>query len=131
MSSHSFYTKKANLKYFEKSKIKNNKIPHELYTSIKIDDYFISICEKGRWKTSGFTVICLLLNYLNIIDSLTLFGLDFNFNSYDNNYSKSNKLGQCHSMGAERDLFKKMYLKFKDSNKIHIHDKDFLKYILE
>tara|TARA_B110000305_G_C19346842_1_gene592183 strand:- start:155 stop:787 length:633 start_codon:yes stop_codon:yes gene_type:complete len=127
MASHSFDNHRDNLYHFKQSQIQNCEIHHELFLHNSIDEYFVNLLKSKPWKTSGFNVMCLLLNNLNNIHSLTLFGIDFNYYSYNKNYRDIGVVG--HDMKHERELFKKMYFKFKDSNKIHINDKGFLEYI--
>lgn len=128
IAAHNFDNYPENKKKFEQSKKQYHEIPHQLYPYNSLDEYFHTKCEYRNWKTSGFFTVCLLLNNLNIVHSLTIFGVDFCFNSYNSDYGVVN-MGP-HNMEREVKLFKEMFLKFKDTNKIHIHDKKFLKYLL-
>lgn len=129
IAAHSFNNFPVNNRCFEHSKKQYSVIPHELYPYDSLDEYFRTKCNNGRWKSSGFFLICLLLNNIDIVHSLTLFGVDFCFNSYSPDYGIIS-IGP-HNMDKEVKLFMEMYDKFKGSNKIHIHDKEFLKYLLK
>ena len=60
--------------------------------------------KKGNWKTTRYQVLTLLIDKIDIIKELNIFGLDLCFNNYNFMYSKNNKpIG--HDM-VELSLFK-------------------------
>ena len=86
-----------------------------------------------KHKTTGFKVICLLFQNIHRMKQLNIFGLDFCYNKYYEQYNKSNRkydLTPGHKMDDELFLFKELYQKFKGNKKVIIHDEEFLNYLI-
>lgn len=111
---------------YNKSKSIFTDIPHELFPFEAMDPFLKDKCNKGGWKTSGFFILCLLFNHLNLMNSLTLFGVDFCFNEYLEKYQI---FYNPHNFTMEREYFKEIYSKYKHLNKIHIHDQKFFAFL--
>lgn len=105
-----------------------DKITHEYFPKNELSIDMKKIINKDCWKSSGFWMICLLLNKINIIKQLNIFGLDFLFHKYNKKYNSRNNTS-CHNMNSELSLFKELFQKYKDNKKLVIHDKEFLDYL--
>ena len=104
-------------------------IKHEEYPEKDIPSQLNQIIDNGKMKTSGFCVIFLLIHYIDLMESLTIFGIDFCFNKYNPKYNYWHFSG--HSFDEELILFKKLITNLceKKKQKIIIKDEQFLKYL--
>ena len=125
---HSFSKHPNNTKKLQKSKKIYNKIPHEYYPEEELSLDIKKIINSYCWKTTGFWIICLLFNKINIMKQLNIFGIDFCYNRYNIKYNSRNFPG-CHKFDIELRLFKELFQKCKEKKKIIFHDKNFFKYL--
>ena len=117
-----------NKRYFKKSKSVNSTINHEHYPNEELSSEIQNFKKRGRRKTTGFHVITLLLDNIDIIQELNIFGIDFCFRRYNLKYNRKN-ITPTHNMSSELSLFKELFQKYKDNKKLIIHDKEFLNYL--
>jgi hypothetical protein len=113
---------------FKKSEKIYHKIPHEYYPEDELSSYVKNVIIKDSWKTTGFWIVCFLLDKINLIKKLSIFGIDFCFNKYNNKYNGSNQT-PGHDMNIELSSFRELFHKYNSSKKIIIYDKIFLKYL--
>ena len=130
VGSHPFQTFPYNKQSFQISKKKYNNIPHQDFPEELLSVNILKLINDNIWKTSGFWVICLLLDKIDIMKQLNIFGIDFCFNDYNLIYNKNN-ITPSHNMKKELYLFKELLKNYKRNEKVVIHDKDFLKYLNE
>ena len=126
---HDFRRFKDNRKNFKRSKKKYNNIIHEYYPNSIPKGIIKDYIRRGRHKSTGFWIIGLLFQKLDIIKQLNIFGLDFKFNKYNKTYNSSNSTWY-HRFDKELKLFIKLYHKLYNGQNIIIHDKKFLEYVI-
>lgn len=131
VSSHLFQKSSCNKQSFQKSKKKYNNIPHQDFPEELLSVNIKKLINDDIWKTSGFRVICLLLDKIDIMKQLNIFGIDFCFNKYNLIYNKTNTIPPSHNIKKELYLFKELFKNYKNNKKVVIHDKDFLTYLNE
>ena len=133
------YKSKRNYKKMKRNSILSSQkiysnISHEYYEEYKLDDDIKNLMNKlHKHKTTGFKVICLLFQNIHRMKQLNIFGLDFCYNKYYEQYNKSNQkydLTPGHKMDDELFLFKELYQKFKENKNVIIHDEEFLNYLI-
>ena len=124
------FPKCPNKQSFQISKKKYNNILHQDFPEELLSVNIKKLINNDIWKTSGFRVICLLLDKIDIMKQLNIFGIDFCFNNYNLIYNKNN-ITPSHNIKKELYLFKELFKNYKNNKKVVIHDKDFLKYLNE
>jgi hypothetical protein len=119
-----------NKQSFQISKKKYNNILHQVFPEELLSVNIKKLINNDIWKTSGFRVICLLLDKIDIMKQLNIFGIDFCFNNYNLIYNKNNTT-PSHNIKKELYLFKELFKNYKNNKNVVIHDKYFLKYLNE
>jgi len=133
VGAHSFKHYPQNKKTFERSKKIYSNILHEYYPEKELNRDIKNLINKNKWKSSGFWIISLLFQKINLMKQLHIFGMDFCFNKYNKQYNPTLPIGRKtpgHDMKKELYLFKKLFQNFIENKKIVIEDKEFLKYLL-
>lgn len=125
---HSFTKYKNNRIKLEKSRKIYKQIPHEYYPEGELSIHMRNIINAYCWKTTGFWVICLLFDKIDIIKQLSIFGIDFCFNKYSSKYTTINS-NEGHDMIKELHLFKELFQRYKGNKKIIFYDFNYLKYL--
>ena len=119
----------SNLKSNYKKSVELYKnIKHEEFPEKDIPSQLNQIIGNGKKKTSGLCVMFLLIHYIDLMESLTIFGIDFCLNKYNPKYGC---WWEGHDFDEELILFKKLITNLCDEKKqkLIIKDEQFLKYL--
>ena len=119
VGAHPFSTKSHNKKNIQQSEKIYDKIPHEYYPEEELSINMKKLIKKApSWQSGGFWLICLLLDKINIMKQLNIFGLDFCFNKYNIKYNSKN-ITPGHDMNSELSLFKELFQKYQENKKTY------------
>ena len=103
-------------------------IPHENYDINSVSNLVIPYIYLNEWKSSGFWILCLLLDNINLIEELNIFGLDFGLNKYSKVYNKNEVIDN--NIKTELHVICAIIRETSKNNKnIIIHDKGFNDFI--